>query len=101
MTAYRLTSRAEADLFAIWLYIARDSIEAADRVESAIFSACKFLADSPLAGHVRPELTKLPLRFWTIATYTRYVVVYNPATKPIEIIRIFHGARNLKRELRK
>jgi plasmid stabilization system protein ParE len=101
MSSYRLTSRAEADLFAIWSYIARDSIEAADRVESAIFSACEFLADSPLARHVRTDLTKLPVRFWTITTYTRYVVVYNPATKPIEIIRILHGTRNLKRELRK
>ena len=99
MTAYRLTSRAESDLFAIWAYIARDSLDAADRLEAAIYSACVFLAEFPLSGQVRSDLTKLPVRFWTVVKYPRYVIVYHPATNPLEILRILHGARNIKREL--
>ena len=38
------------DLSEIWSYIARDNFEAADRVEEAVYSACAFLADSPVQG---------------------------------------------------
>jgi plasmid stabilization system protein ParE len=47
MSRYRLTSKAEADLFAIWSYIAADNINAADRVETAIYETCALLAESP------------------------------------------------------
>jgi antitoxin ParD1/3/4 len=98
MTGYRLTPKAKADLFSIWSYIAADNAEAADRVEEAIYDACLFLAKAPLGGHSRRELTKLPVRFWTVLRYPKYVIVYDPASKPLTIIRIFHGARNVARE---
>ena len=41
MSAYRLTPDAIDDLDEIWAYIARDSTEAADRVELEIFAACE------------------------------------------------------------
>lgn len=56
MTEYRLTPKARADLLAIWSHIA------ADRVEQAIHGACAFLADAPLSGHERRDLTALPVR---------------------------------------
>jgi antitoxin ParD1/3/4/toxin ParE1/3/4 len=99
MSGYRLTSRAETDLFAIWAYIARDSIDSADRVEHAIYSACAFLAENSLAGHRRSDLTNLPVLFWAVVKYPRYVIVYNPTTRPLEIVRILHGARDVKGEL--
>ena len=34
--SYCFTAEAEEDLFEIWLYIARDSMAVADRVETAI-----------------------------------------------------------------
>lgn len=100
MTRYRLTPKAKADLLSIWSYIAADNVEAADRVEEAIYDACLFLAKAPLSGHSRRELTKLPVRFWTVLRYPKYVIVYDPASKPLRIIRIFHGARNVARELK-
>ena len=95
MSAYQLTSKAEDDLFAIWSFIARDNIEAADRVEAAIHRACTFLAAEPLRGHVRQDLTNLPVRFWTVLRYSNYVVVYDPATEPLRVIRILHRARDI------
>jgi len=47
------------DLFEIWSYIAGDDLEAASRVEEAIHAGCAFLADTPLAGRIREDLTAL------------------------------------------
>lgn len=60
---YQLTPEAEDDLFEIWLHIANDNRRDADRVETAIYRACESLAVAPLHGHLRPDLTHLPLRF--------------------------------------
>ena len=56
-----------------------------------------FVAEAPLRGHMRKELSKLPLRFWIVQRYPNYIIVYDPKTKPLQIIRILHGKRNLKR----
>ncbi len=81
MSLYRFTAKAKADLRSIWSYIARDNIEAANRVENAIYDACAFLEKAPLRGHIRNDLTKVPVRFWTVVRYPKYVIVYNPAEK--------------------
>ncbi|MBZ5540086.1 MAG: type II toxin-antitoxin system RelE/ParE family toxin [Acidobacteriia bacterium] len=95
MSACQFTPQAAEDLFDIWSYIAEDSADAAGRVEEAIYSACAFLAEIPLAGHARTDLTALPLRFWLVQPYRSYWIVYDPETKPLQIIRILHGARNI------
>ena len=50
MSSYKLTPKAARDIFNIWLWIARDSIESANRVEAAIFENCETLAEMPLVG---------------------------------------------------
>jgi len=95
MSSYQFTPQALSDLLDIWSFIAQDNPTAADRVSEAIFGACAFLADSPLAGRIRKELTPLPVRFWVVQPYSNYLIVYGPEKKPLQIIRILHGARNL------
>lgn len=95
MTQYQFTPEATDDLFAIWSFIAEGSVAAADRVEKAIYAACILVANSPEIGGVRRELTDLPVRFWLVQPYQNYFIVYDPQTKPLHIIRILHGARNL------
>lgn len=95
MSDYRFTPQAADDLLGIWSFIAQDNLEAADRVEVAIFRACDLLADSPLAGSIRKDLTPLPLRFWVVQPYSNYLIVYDPEKKPLQVIRIIHGARDL------
>lgn len=46
MTPYQFTPQAADDLSDIWSFIARDSLDAADRVEAAIFQACELIAAS-------------------------------------------------------
>jgi antitoxin ParD1/3/4 len=95
MEKYRLTPEAVSDLFEIWNFINQHNPEAADRVEEAVFRACDLLADAPLVGRVREDLTPLPLRFWVVQPYSNYLIVYDPEKKPLQIIRILHGARDL------
>lgn len=95
MSRYQFTSHATSDLLDIWSFIARDSSEAADRVEVAIFKACDLLADSPFAGRIRKDLTSLPLRLWAVHPYPNYLIVYGAEKEPLQIVRILHGARDI------
>ena len=100
MSGYALTPLAKADIFDIWSYIARDNEDAANRVEQEIYDTCGFLADGPLRGHSRPDLTTRLLRFWTLTRYPKYTVVYRPETAPLQIIAVLHGKRNIERILK-
>src|SRR5258708_5248530 len=99
MSGFRFTREAFGDLFSIWTYIARHNPEAADRVEHTVLDACSFLAKGPLAGHIREDLTALPLRFWSVRRYPNYIIVYDPATTPLQIIRILHRKRDVEQLL--
>ncbi len=66
MSAYVLTPLAKADIFNIWCYIAAGSEDAADRVEQAIYAACALVAEAPMRGHSRLDLTTRSVRFWTL-----------------------------------
>lgn len=100
MASFRLTPDAIDDLDAIWLYIYKDNPSAADAVEDEIRSACAMLAEGPLRGHQRKDISKLPVRFWTLPRYPNYMIVYRPDSKPLEIIRVLHGRRDVKRLLK-
>jgi toxin ParE1/3/4 len=96
VSQYRFTPQAAGDLFEIWRYVAGDNEEAANQVENAILAACRFLAGAPLSGRVRSEFTSRPLRFWPVRQFPNYIVVYDPAAKPLQIIRLLHGKRDLQ-----
>jgi plasmid stabilization system protein ParE len=100
MSVYALTPLAKADIFNIWSYIANDSEAAADRVEQAIYDACAFVAEAPMRGHSRTDLTTRRLRFWTLIRYPNYTVVYRPETAPLQVVAILHGKRNIRRILK-
>jgi len=69
-------------------------------VEEAIYDTCAFLAKAPLRGHRRKDLTELPVRFWTVVRYPKYLIVYDPADKPLKVIRVVQGGRDVARELK-
>jgi len=98
-TGYRFTPEAAGDLSDIWSYIASDSVEAANRVEEAIYDSCSFIAQAPLSGQVRMNLTNRQVRFWTVQRFPNYIIVFRPDTQPLQIVRILHGKRNLQRIL--
>lgn len=55
------------------------------------------LAKSPMSGRVRKEFTSRPVRFRTVQRFPNYLIVYRPDARPLQIIRILHGMRDLKR----
>lgn len=95
MSRYQFTPQAADDLFEIWSYIARDNLDAANRLEDAVYEACAFLAEGPLRGTTRQDITKLPVRFWTIQAFPNYIVVYDPKSHPLRIIRVLQGSRDI------
>jgi plasmid stabilization system protein ParE len=90
---YKLTPQARYDLLSIWEFIARDSIRAADRVAERMEAAFRLLARFPKTGHKRADVhTSEPVLFWPVDSY---VVAYRPEPRPVTILRILHGARDL------
>lgn len=89
MKEYVLAPAAVEDLDEIWLHIARDSIDAAERVLDELEAACELLSGRPHAGHIREELADASVKFWSVGSY---LVVYRPDRVPLEIIRFWHGA---------
>ncbi len=77
----------------------QDSHNAADRVESEIFATCRRLTGFPLIGTRRPDITRLPVRFLTVARFPNYVIVYRPQTVPLQVIAVLHSKRDLGKVL--
>jgi plasmid stabilization system protein ParE len=95
---YVLAPEAAHDLVEIWRYIKKQSsLEMADHVESVIRDRFVFLAGNPGAGHWRKDLTDAAVKF--LAAYS-YLIVYRPETKPLQIVAILHGRRDVERILR-
>lgn len=93
MSGYLLTETADQDLAEICAYIARDNVLAADRLLDEILHACERLARRPDLGHRRPDLTDDNVLFFPVRGV--YLVIYKPETKPLQIARIVHGAREI------
>lgn len=86
------TEEAETQLLEILDYLADESESAAVRVRDAIYEAVGKLADSPGIGHTREDLTDRPLKFWSVYSY---LVVYDPESRPLTIVAVLHGARDV------
>ena len=92
MKQYVLGAGAERDLNEIWEFIARDSVDAADRWISRLFTTFTTLARNPGVGHKRPDLTKHAVLFWPVEAY---VILYRVRNKRVEIVGVTQGARDI------
>lgn len=94
---YVFSPEAALDLAQIWRYIKqRSSVETADRVESAIRREIASLSRMPGAGHAREDLTNHSVKFFAVYSY---LVVYRPDTKPLQVVAILHGNRDVEQIL--
>jgi plasmid stabilization system protein ParE len=98
-SGFELTPLATQDLDDIWWFIAKDSPEAANRVEAEIVSTFRRLAKHPLIGTRRRDITHLLVRFWTLPKFPNYVIVYSPDKTPLQVIAVLHGRRDPKKAL--
>jgi antitoxin ParD1/3/4/toxin ParE1/3/4 len=88
---------AQRDVDAIWRYVARDSIGAAEKVVDQVERAVRQLAEQPGLGHRRPELESSRYRVWSVYAY---LIIYRFGPKTVTVVRVVHGARDLRRIFR-
>jgi plasmid stabilization system protein ParE len=92
VTQYVLSGDADRDLDEIWDYIAEDSIDAADQWIGRLFDAFDAIGKAPGIGHKRGDLTTYPVLFWPVGAY---LVIYRATSRPIEIVAVTQGARDI------
>ena len=96
MASFRLSPEAAQDLVEIYEYIAQDSPEAAEHMRIELLEAMRNLAVMPGKGHRRDDLTTQPVLFWRVRSYQ---IIYRSAGRPLQIVAVLHGKRNLQRIL--
>ena len=92
MSGYVLGADADADLDESWEYIAADSLDAADRWIGKLFDAFEALGQTPGMGHRREDLTAYPILFWPVGAY---LIIYRADRRPIEIVAVTQGSRDI------
>lgn len=94
---YILAPQAAQDLVDIWKYIKeQSSVATGERIESAIRKQVEFLSDHSGAGHFRKDLTDENVKFFPVYSY---LIVYRPETKPLQVVAILHGRRDVEKLL--
>lgn len=87
-----ISATAADDLAEIWAYIAEDSPKAATTFITAIEAKFRPLLDFPWIGSARdqlaPGLRALP--------YKNYVIYYIATDSDVTIVRVVHGARDVR-----
>jgi plasmid stabilization system protein ParE len=100
---YILASCVEAELDEIWEHIAKDNPEAATRVVAGAFNTFKSLAADPGLGHPRSFQRKahLNVRVRAVEGFDKYLIVYRETKSGIDVLHVYHTARNISALLRK
>lgn len=94
MPGFVLSPEARDDLQEIRDYLAAQGGRRLARyVLQEITAAFRLLAAHPEIGHLRQDLTGLPVKFWSVFSY---LVVYDPAVSPLAIVRVLHGRRDVQ-----
>jgi plasmid stabilization system protein ParE len=75
---YTLSAEAVADLDTIWEYVARDDVDAADRIVEAAYRVCTNLAKHPELGPLRRFYSSGPgnIRYFVITEFPNYFIFY-------------------------
>jgi len=92
-----LTAAAARDLDDIFQYmLEHGGATAALRVHERLYEGFTKVGTSPTVGHVRDDLADEALRVWVVFSY---LIIYRSGTRPIQILRVIHGARDLPRAI--
>lgn len=93
---YSLSRLAEGDIVGIYRYIAEEDLNPpnARLVYERITETQDMLSHYPEIGQYRPGLTSHPLKVFPVPK-TRYLIFYDPESRPIFIARILSTSMNL------
>ena len=99
MARLLIREEADADIDAIARFIANDNLAAGQRFYDAVAHDVLLLAANPFIGAKRqsgnPRLKNL--RSWPITGYRNYLVFYLATNEAVDVLRVFHGARDVDR----
>jgi toxin ParE1/3/4 len=88
----------EDELWAIWSYIAKDNPDAATNVVDSAYKTFATLATDPALGRSRkfrnPRLKGI--RSWQVSGFNNYLIFYRPVLEGIQVLHVFHGARDIE-----
>ena len=84
---------AERDLLEIGRYIARDSVDAALRFLDRVDVALRTIERFPGVGQVRAEISE-GVRSFPLG---QYLLLYRVIDSEIQLLRVVHGARDIRR----
>jgi plasmid stabilization system protein ParE len=57
-----------------------------------LFDAFDAIGNTPGIGHKREDLTAYPVLFWPVGAY---LVIYRATSRPVEIVAVTQGARDI------
>lgn len=101
MTRILKRRSAKVDLIEQADFIAQDNLEAALRFLDAAEDTFNRLAEFPRIGKSRKVKSRIlsDVRQFPIIGFEKYLIFYRPIKDGIEVLRILHSARDLKRIL--
>jgi toxin ParE1/3/4 len=94
---YIVKGRARLDLKGHWRYIARDNVEAADRLLRAAEDTFILIAKHPTLGSQRSFRKIVGVRSRAVTGFKNYLVFYQLRGDKVVIVRVLHGMRDLPR----
>jgi toxin ParE1/3/4 len=100
MARLLVREQAWADLEELGAFIAKDNPAAASEVVHQLRLSFELLARMPQLGRVvRKIKTTDQLRMWLSPAFPNYLIFYRELPDGVEIVRVLHGARDIRRIL--
>ncbi|MBI4471337.1 MAG: type II toxin-antitoxin system RelE/ParE family toxin [Acidobacteria bacterium] len=95
MIRYKLSRIAQKDLVDIRDYcLEQGGTRDARKILVTLVNAFRTLAKNPRIGHRREDLAEdRPVLFWPVHNY---LIIYRPDRKPIEVLTIIRGTRDVQ-----
>ncbi len=90
---------AATDISSIFLYLATEAaLEIAEEFLQALAAAYKHLQKFPEIGMVLSEYSPdiQTLRRWPVPKFTKYLIYYRLDSDNVDIVRILHGAQDVR-----
>lgn len=86
-----ISRSARTDLLELWVYVAEDNIEAADKVLDRVFEVVERLGEWPELGRTREDLGA-GVRSFVVGSH---IVFYRVSETRLEVVRVLHGRRDV------
>jgi toxin ParE1/3/4 len=98
MAKFILDPCVEDELWAIWKFIAKDNSDAATSVIEAVHETFQLLAANPGLGRLREfRSSRLRgVRSFRVSGFDNYLIFYRVAAGTLQVLHVYHGARNLE-----